>query len=233
MIQSIYLPDVYEGDDVEDTFEFTFRILAKTDLIAIVKDEDGVVTTLELDTDYTIADGDVNTDDGGDVVLEDPLTDGSTLYLYRFTARTQLINIEEGSPFPAATITKELDRIRMQIQELDEEVGRALKFAMASTFKDVDVPDPEEGTVLGWQDDELANVNLGDKRNEESVSEGAENFDVVFDEPEANANYLVLALTANWATTLEYSDKLITGFTVTFSNPAPAGAKLTWSILSQ
>jgi hypothetical protein len=230
-IQSQYTPDHYTGDDVEDTFEFTFRILAKVDMIVYTRDEDDVVTILELDSDYTIDDADVNTDDGGSVVLTDPLPDGTELFLVRDTTRTQLVNIEEGSPFPSATVTKVFDRLTMMIQELKYLYRQALHFSNASTFKDIEVPDPEDGTFLGWLNDLLVNANIGDLGAEVSVTEDEEDYQVTFDSPLANADYQIVSITPSWNTTYSWSDKLTTGFLITFGTPAPADAKLVWRVI--
>lgn len=158
-IQSIYSPDHYSGDDVEDTFEFTFRILAKADLVAYTRDEDDVIAILELDSDYEIDDADVDTDDGGSVVLTDPLPDGTELFLVRKTTRTQLVNIEEGSPFPAAVVTKVFDRLTMMIQDVDYRLRQALAFSNASTFNDKDAPEPTNGKPLAWLSTALVNTS--------------------------------------------------------------------------
>jgi hypothetical protein len=126
VIQSQYAPEVYAGNGSLTAFAFTWRILAKTDVIAITQVvATGVVTIKTLNTDYTIADGDVNTDDGGDVVFGTAPPTGTNVYIFRDTARTQLVNIEEGSPFPAATVTKVFDRLTIIVQELIKKLGTA------------------------------------------------------------------------------------------------------------
>ena len=154
MISTIYVPDHYPGDGVEDTFAFSWRILAKTDLVVLTKViATGVVATLVLDTDFTVDDADVDTDDGGVIVLVDPATDlptGTSIYILRHTARTQLVNLEEGLGFTPALVMKALDRLTMIAQEQDEELSRALKFGQVSSYDDIDVPDPQADKVLGW-----------------------------------------------------------------------------------
>lgn len=233
-LQSIYQPEHYTGNGSTANLPFNWRILAKTDVVVKAKNTSGVVTTLVLNTDFTIADADVNTDNGGNVVLTTPATwNTQEIFIIRDTSRTQLVNIESSTPFPAATVTKVFDRLTMMIQEMHYRDRKALRFADSSTFKDINVPDPLNGTFLGWLNSLLANINIGDSRKEETVTLGATTKSVVFDSAQANANYLILGLTTNWATTTEWSNKLTTGFTVTFGTPAPTGAKLVWSVLSQ
>jgi hypothetical protein len=126
VIQTHYAPESYSGNGSVTTFAFDWRILAKTDVIVITQVvSTGVVTVKALNTDYTIADGDVNTDDGGDVVFGAAPPTGTNIYLFRDTARTQLVNIEEGSPFPAASVTKVFDRLTIIVQELLKKLGTA------------------------------------------------------------------------------------------------------------
>jgi len=231
MIQTQYTPSHYTGNGTLDTYGFSFRILAKSDLLVLTRDADDVVVTLQLDSDYTIDDAYVDVDGGGSVVLTDPLADGTELFFIRDTARTQLVNIEEGSPFPTATVIKVFDRLTMMLQELKYLTRKALKFANASTFVDVDVPDPDNGALLSWLNDLLINTNIGDQGEEIDVTAGLGEVDITFATPLADANYQVIAITTNWNTTTNWSDKLTTGFTITFGTVAPTGAKLSYRIL--
>lgn len=124
MISTQYTPDSYSGNGVLTTFAFNWRILAKTDLV-VTTTVGAVVTIKVLDTDYTIANADVNTDDGGDVVFVVAPATGTAIVLSRDTAMTQLVNLTEGGPFPAAVITKEFDRLTMMIQELSYRIDNA------------------------------------------------------------------------------------------------------------
>jgi hypothetical protein len=234
MISSQYSPDFYNGDGIEDTFDFTFRILQKSDLLVkVLTVATGVVVTLVLDTDYTIADAWVDADGGGEIVTTDPVATGDRIFLIRNTARTQLVNLVEGSPFPAATVTKVFDRLTMMIQELYYRNRQALKFRDVSTVKDKDVPDPQDGFFLGWLNQELANLEIdafvfiGDT---EAVSQDAVSFAVVFATPLADTSYDIMNVSFNWLTGWHYQNKTVNGFTIVFGNPAPAGAELVWRV---
>ncbi len=149
-LQTIYLPEHYTSNGSQTDYPFSWRILAKSDLIAITRTTAGLETVLTLDSDYTINDLDVNTPDGGDVLLTVPLPAGVQLFLVRDTVKTQLVNIEEGSPFPAATVTKVFDRMTMMIQELIYLYRQTLHFSNASIFKDITLTDPQANRVLAW-----------------------------------------------------------------------------------
>ena len=224
MISTQYSPEHYTGDGTTANLPFTWRILAKTDVIVLAKDADGVVTTLVLDTDFTIADADVNTDDGGDVVLTTPATwDTQDIFIIRNTARTQIVNIEEGAAFPAATIVKEFDRLTMIAQELYYRERKALKFAAASTVVDVDVPDPEDFKFLTWLSGALINSAAGFITASTAVTAGSATVSVVFATALSNANYTVLFITPDWLATGIASNKTTAGFDITFDNEAPVG----------
>lgn len=160
MIQSIYSPEQYVGNGILTTFPFTWRILAKTDLVVQTKDTAGTVETLDLNSDYTVADADVNTADGGDIVLAVALPMSTELFISRHTAQTQQNNIEEGSPFPAAVVNKEFDRLTMMVQDLQYQMRQALKFPPTSGVEDLYLPLPDAGALLQWNAEETALQNV-------------------------------------------------------------------------
>lgn len=232
-ISTIYTPEHYTGDGTTANLPFSWRILAKTDVLVLARDADDVVTTLELDTDYTIADADVDTADGGDVVLTTPATwDTQEIWVIRDTAKTQLTNIEEGSPFPAAVVTKVFDRLTMMIQELKYLSRKALKFANASTFVDVDVPDPEDSKFLTWLNGLLINSAVGIVTGVQAVTGSQGSVAVTFVDAQPDANYTVIFLNPDWQSTVVASSKLTTGFTATFGTQSPvAGGNLSYGVV--
>jgi hypothetical protein len=233
MIETGYVPEHYDGNDADSSFVFEWRILQKSDLVVkVLTIATGVVVTLELDTDYTIADEWVDNEDGGQIETTDPVATGDRIWLIRDTAKTQLVNIVEGSPFPAATVTKVFDRLTMMVQELIYLSRMALKFRAVSTFVDVDVPDPEDLMVLGWLNDLLVNVEVDNQfvGGEEDVSEDDDTLVIVFDTEQENTDYQVISVGPSWMTSWNWESKLTTGFTIVFSNPAPADAKATWRV---
>jgi hypothetical protein len=228
MIQSIYTPDNYVGNGTLDTFAFTFRILVKADLVAMTRDTNDVETTLELNSDYTISDADVNTADGGDVVLTDPLPTGTKLFLIRRTAQTQLNNIEEGSPFPAAVVTKEFDRLTMMIQDLQYQVRQSLKFSPTSEIEDSNLPEPEAGALLQWNSDEdgLQNVlasSLGLTHTVITQAIAAGAVQAVITHNLASASAKVIGFSANWGTGFSINSQDADTITIDLTIEAPTG----------
>ncbi|WP_254511272.1 hypothetical protein [Anatilimnocola floriformis] len=82
--------------------------------------------------------------------------------------------------------------------------------------------------VAGLSGDEKAAKNLRGKNL--SPTENAKTFEVKFPRPEADADYAVF-LELSWLTERAVSNKTAEGFTVTFSQAAPAGAKLDWMLV--
>ena len=150
MLQTIFTPDHYTGTGLLTTYTFNWRILQKNDLVAITKDSSDVVTTLTLDTDYTIADGYVNNATGGQLVLTVVLASGTELFLTRQTDLTQLVHLEEGSPMPSSVFEEIFDRLTMMAQELKYLFRQTLHFPDSSTSVDIDVVDPVAGSLLQW-----------------------------------------------------------------------------------
>lgn len=227
MISTIYSPDRYEGNGVLFTFTFTFRILAKTDLLAQV-DNAGIISTLDLNSDYTIDDSDVNTADGGVVVLTTPLPLAAVLILSRHTAQTQLINIEEGSPFAAAVVTKEFDRLTMMVQDLQYQMRQALKFPPTSDIEDLYLPLPDAGALLQWNAEETALQNVHASALglthlviTQAVLEGANGAVITHNLNDASAN--VVGFTPSWFTGFIVTGHTANTITVSFSVGCPPG----------
>lgn len=229
MIQSIYVPEHYEGDGVLVNLPFTWRILQKSDLIAKKRTiATGAVAVLELDSDYTIANGDVNTDNGGNVVLAVALAAGFDVFLSRHTQRTQLDNIEEGSPFAAAQIMAALDKLTMIAQEQDYKDRQALKFADTEQIIDSDLPTPTAGALLKWNSDADGIENISIVTLAAStvvipvdVDEGETTAVITHGLNDATAK--LIGRGATWHTTIVETSQAANTITVEFSAPAPTG----------
>jgi len=63
-----------------------------------------------------------------------------------------------------------------------------------------------------------------------AVTEGAQEYQVRFAQPEQDAHYAV-SVTPSWMTNLCVPEKTANGFTVQFSTPAPAGARMDWIVV--
>ena len=116
------------GDGSNDTFSYNFKIFDDDDITVIIRtDSTGAETTKTKTTHYTVTG--VGSASGGNVVFTSgniPAS-GETVVLLRTTARTQLSDYVANDPFPAATHEDALDKLTFIVQELEEEIGRAIK----------------------------------------------------------------------------------------------------------
>ena len=154
MIQTETTRNEYTGDGSLKIFPYSFRILDKTQ-IAVLVDQGQMV----LDTDYTVSA--VNNDAGGNITFTVAPALNSKITFLRTVPATQEVDLNEGQPFDAEINETEYDRLTMMIQQAREVFVRCLKFAPWSRQKNVIVPEPEEGKVLGWTSGILANQSGG------------------------------------------------------------------------
>jgi len=136
----------YTGDAVTTAFAFPYYFFANGDLKVYL---DGVLQTIT--THYTVAGAGVGA--GGTVTFVTAPPSGDLVVIYREVAITQSVDYTPNDPFPANTHEQALDRLTMISQQIDEEVGRALKLPSTSTYGDLTLPDPQSGYFLQWKAD--------------------------------------------------------------------------------
>ena len=99
------------------TFNFTFRVIAETDLVVIHVDQSStpVATTLVLNTDYSVSAG--PWDSGGNISIlagyQGNLVSGDTVIVHRKMALAQLSDYIANAPFPAEPHEQTVDISRL------------------------------------------------------------------------------------------------------------------------
>ena len=133
-ISSTTVKNSYSGDGSTDTFNYTFKIFADSDLQVIIRSSLGTETVKTLTTHYTVTGaGDAS---GGTVVF----TSGNipsateTVVIRRAVPQTQAIDYIANDPFPAESHEEGLDRSMMTIQQLQEEIDRSIKLSRTNTM---------------------------------------------------------------------------------------------------
>jgi len=133
-ISSTTVRNSYSGDGTTDTFNYTFKIFADTDLQVIIRSSTATETVKTLTTHYTVTGaGNAN---GGTVVF----TSGNipsateTVVLRRAVPQTQAIDYIANDPFPAESHEEGLDRAMMTLQQVQEEVDRSIKISRTNTM---------------------------------------------------------------------------------------------------
>lgn len=139
----------YTCDGATVDFPYTFRIFEDSDLVVTLREiATGTETVLTLTTHYTVSGaGDMA---GGNVTTVATYSNAYTLTIRRVLDLLQALDYIVGGAFPAEDHEQGLDRLTMICQQLNETLGRAIKFTAASGYSDIDLPDPEADKMLGW-----------------------------------------------------------------------------------
>lgn len=155
------------GTGAQTAWPFTFKVFAAADVAVTIADSLGVETALVLDTDYSVTlNANQETSPGGTItypISGSPLAVGSKLSIIGDLDYDQPLDLPSGGNFSPLALENELDRLTMQIQQLKEQVGRALLVPVTSTA-DVQLPNPEPNELIGWDStgDNLANYALAE-----------------------------------------------------------------------
>ena len=116
----------FTGNGSQTAWPFTFKVFEAADVQVTIADSFGTETVLALDTDYTVTlNTNQETSPGGEI--EYALASGSTLVITGNTAYDQEYDIPGGGNFNPVALENQLDRIVMQVQQLAEQLGRAVK----------------------------------------------------------------------------------------------------------
>lgn len=142
----------YSGNDVTTVFSYSFPIFEDSDLQVLHTDSGGTVTTLVLDTDYTVSGaGDVN---GGSItypISGSPLATGESLAILRVLPVTQETDLRNQGSFFAETHEDVFDRIVMILQQHDEALDRAFSLIPAdASGANVNFPSPVAEGIFAW-----------------------------------------------------------------------------------
>ena len=154
----------YAGNDIADTFAFTFRITVNTQLLVFETDTSGIETQLVLNTDYTVTG--VGNDNGGSVVrTAGPLPTGHELFIRSDYKATQLTAFSSQGSFLPQTHEDALDKLTfLALQALDR-FDRSLSLpAGSTTTQPLVLPTPTPGYFIRWRPDGFGfeNVSFSD-----------------------------------------------------------------------
>jgi hypothetical protein len=132
-------------------YTIPFYFLQDSDLTVYREDAAGDISgPLTLTTDYTLTGA--GSESGGELTTVATYSDGK-LIVVRDVDYTQRLDLIQGDGFRPDTLEQELDRIVMQIQQLSRQVGVSFKLPDSDTSgANTDLPHPEAGKVLGWNE---------------------------------------------------------------------------------
>lgn len=142
----------YQGNGSTDTFAFDSRVFATTDLqIEIVtRATDALVEVLTITTDYTVT---IETDGTATVEITNVSkvpTASQDVILRRVLPSSQSLSLPTGTVFPAKSVENSLDKLTALVQDIQENIDRAVTLSPQSTLTDIELPAPVAGTALVW-----------------------------------------------------------------------------------
>lgn len=141
----------YNGNGTTTAFAVPFYFLDNSHLTVLrTQITTGVITTLALTTNYTVTGAGVFA--GGTVTCLVAPTADQKLSILRNVPLTQLNTYVPNDPFPAASHEQALDKLTMEVQQLDEALDRALTLPANTTAGTVStsLPTPAANQVIGW-----------------------------------------------------------------------------------
>ena len=139
----------YTGNGATTVFPVPFVFFDATDLQVIQRNiTTGAETTLAISTDYTVSGGGGSS---GTVTAVVAPPSSVTWTIRRATAATQLVDLPANGPFPADTVERALDRATAVVQEIRQDVGRALLVPVTDSSV-INLPSAvaRAGQVLGF-----------------------------------------------------------------------------------
>jgi hypothetical protein len=135
----------YTGSGTTGPFVYSFRITNKNHLEVLkVTIADGTVSTLVVDTDYTVAGVDAST---GSITLTTALESTHRLVILRKQPAAQA-STYTNEDFPSGRLEKDLDKLWMAVQQIHEELLRCVKVAKASQLENITLDDLVDESLL-------------------------------------------------------------------------------------
>ena len=142
----------YAGNDVADTFSYTFRVIDKTQLSVYETDATGVQTLLVVDTDYTV--NSVGNDGGGTITrLAGALPTNYQWYIRSNYQETQLTAFNSQGAFFPDLHEDAMDKLTLLLQQLLDKGDRSFRLS--------DVIDIDGVFTIGQNAAERAGLALG------------------------------------------------------------------------
>lgn len=132
----------YNGNGVAVSFPFSFKVFTTADVLVIFTSASAVESELVLGTDYTVTlNPSQDSNPGGTVTLPASLVTGTKLTITSSVSNLQPVTLTNMGGFYPAVINDALDRATIQIQQLAEEVSRAVKVDISSPLSPSEMVD--------------------------------------------------------------------------------------------
>lgn len=130
----------YTGNGSTTAFPFSFKVFSTADVTVVQTNLSLIETTLTLGTNYTVAlNANQNSNPGGTVNMVTAPASGFLITLTSSLGYTQTLDLTNQGGFYPSTINDALDRATIQIQQLNEQVGRSVKVNISSSVSPADL----------------------------------------------------------------------------------------------
>ena len=129
------------GNGVTTVFPYGFKIISEADIEVTV---DGVVKTLNVD--YTVSG--VGNEAGGNVTMTAAPANLASVVRRRNMALVRTTDYQDQGEMPAATLDSDFDSAVLMIQQVDEQIWRAVTVPAGVTGFDGQLPDPVASMFL-------------------------------------------------------------------------------------
>lgn len=152
---------LYAGNDSIRDFAIPFMFMRDEDIEVVLSSGD-MDTVQTITTDYQLSGAGEGT--GGACTMTTPPATGEILVIRREPDMVQEVDYVENDCFPAATHEAALDKLTMICQSLAERLDRTITFRVSSAVSGTELPAPEPGQVLTWNDagDNFVNKRVGE-----------------------------------------------------------------------
>ena len=182
-VSSLSVKNSYNGDNTTTAFSYTFPIHTAAELQVIERSALGTETVKTLNSDYTITD---NGAAGGSVNFSTAPATGTTIVLLRNTSLTQEVDYISNDAFGAETHEGALDKLTLQVQEVQEEVDRSIKLSRTNTINSTEFTvdaTSRAGKILGFDNagELVVSQELGSFKGNWSASQTYAARDIVKD----------------------------------------------------
>lgn len=152
----------FYGNGAATTFEFKFKIFEPSDLRVVrFSSALGVDLDLVAGVDYSITlNPDQDEAPGGTVILAVAPAIGDRVVLLSDVPDTQPVDLTNQGGFYPDLLNGGLDRSTIQVQQLREELGRAIKLPPTAEDGEYVLPLPQGNQLLAWGQDGKTITNL-------------------------------------------------------------------------
>ena len=131
-VSSTTVKKSYNGNGSTAAFTYDFLINTTAELKVIIRSSTGTETVKTISSHYNISDSSGSgtvTFTSGNIPAS-----GETVILIRDTNLTQGTDYVENDPFPSSSHESALDKLTLQVQEVQEELDRAIKLSRTNTM---------------------------------------------------------------------------------------------------